>query len=320
MSARASVAVVGGGPWGRALALASARAGAPVTLISRREPTQLDGVKHAYDLAVAAESRVLVLAVPSSTIREVLGELGPRLDGGHFVLHGVRGLVGGDLCTLSSLVRDLTPVRRIGALGGPVLVDELHAGKPSVMVVGSHFREVLTAARETFEHRALRLYMTRDLPGVEWASALTAVLAIALGFAIASGAGPGLIAAFTTRAVHEAARVAVAAGGEQSTLLGLAGLGDLLAAINQPGRPEVALGAALARGSSLAQARAEVGFHVEALELLPRLLPWIDRNKVRAPILAAIADAVLMGIPREEIILRLMTEPQSAADRDPRAL
>ena len=55
-------------------------------------------------------------------------------------------------------------------------------------------------------------------------------------------------------------------------------------------------------------------------ELLPRLLPWVERHKVRAPILSAIADAVLMGISREEIIHRLMTEPQSASDRDPRAL
>lgn len=322
MSERTSVAVVGGGPWGQALALAAARTGAPVTLVSRRAPDlgAGSGVRVITETAAAAEARLLVLAVPSSSLDGVLTELAPRLDGAHFMLHGVRGLVGERLSTVSSLVRERTPVRRLGALGGPVLVDELRASAPSVMVVGSHFREVLTIARECFEHTSLRLYMTRDLTGLEWASALTAVLAIATGFAVSSGLGPGLIGAFTTRAVHEASRIATAAGGDQATLLGLAGLGDLLAAINQPGRPEVALGAALARGATVDEARQQIGVHVEALDLLPRLLPWIEASRVRAPITTAIADAALRGVPRHELIHRLMTEPQASADRDPRAL
>lgn len=320
MSTRLTVAVVGGGPWGQALALSALRTGAEVTLVSRRDPPVAEGLSHRRELISAAQARVIVLAVPSASIPDVLRELGPHLDGGHFLLHGVRGLVGTELATISSLVRSSTPVRRVGALGGPVLVDELRAGTPSVMVVGSHFQEVLDGAREVFEHKALRLYMTRDITGLEWASALTALLSIAAGFALASKAGPGLIAAFTTRAVHEAARIATAAGGEQGTLLGLAGLGDLLAAVNQPGRPEVILGSALAAGASLQEAKAQVGMHVEALELLPRLLPWAEANKVRIPIVSAIGDAVLRGIPREALIHRLMTEPQAAADRAPKAI
>jgi glycerol-3-phosphate dehydrogenase (NAD(P)+) len=319
MSGRLTVAVVGGGPWGQALALAALRAGSSVTLVSRRDPPAAEGLQHERELVTAARSRMIVLAVPSASIPDVLGELGPRLDGGHFVLHGVRGLVGDELATISSLVRTRTPVRRVGALGGPVLVDELKAGTPSVMVVGSHFQEMLDASREAFDHDALRLYMTRDLTGLEWASALTGLLSIAEGFAVASKAGPGLIAAFTTRAVHEAARIAVAAGGEHSTLLGLAGLGDLLAAVNQPGRPEVILGGALAQGASLEEAVARAGLRVEALSLLPRLVPWAEAHQVRIPIVSAIADAVLRGIPREALIHRLMTEPQAATDRSPRA-
>lgn len=319
MSARLTVAVVGGGPWGQALALAALRAGSDVTLVSRRDPPATEGLQHRRELVTAAEARMIVLAVPSGSIPDLLGELGPRLGGGHFVLHGVRGLVGDELATISSLVRSTTPVRRVGALGGPVLVDELRAGAPSVMVVGSHFQEVLDGAHEAFDHDALRLYMTRDLTGLEWASALTGLLSIAAGFAVASKAGPGLVAAFTTRAVHEAARIAVAAGGEQGTLLGLAGLGDLLAAVNQPGRPEVALGAALAGGATLDEAVARVGMRVEAISLLPRLVPWAEAHKVRIPIVAAIADAVLRGTPREVLIHRLMTEPTASTDRAPRA-
>lgn len=314
-----SAAIIGGGPWGQALALSALRTGVEVMLVSRRDPPKVEGLSHYRELVSAATARILVLAVPSSSISSILQELGPHLDGSHFILHGVRGLVGEDLATISSLVRTLTPARRVGALGGPVLVDELRAGTPSVMVVGSHFQEVLDSAREVFEHESLRLYMTRDITGLEWASALTALLSIAAGFALASGARPGLIAAFTTRAVHEAARIATAAGGEQGTLLGLAGLGDLLAAVNQPGRPEVALGAALASGTTLDNAKSQIGMRIEALELLPRLLPWAEKHRVRIPIITAIADAILRGTPRDILIHRLMTEPQSQSDHSPKA-
>lgn len=319
MSNHPKVAVIGGGAWGRALARAAARAGSEVSLVSRRADEPPEGVRRARGVVEAAEARLVVLAVPSATIGDVLDHLGPYLDGGHFVLHGVRGLAGAELSTLSSQIREQTAARRVGALGGPVLVDELLAGSPSVMVVGSHFREVLDLSRAAFEHDALRLYMTRDLAGLEWASALTGGLAIAIGYAVASGLGPGLVAAFTTRAVHEASRIAVAAGGEPATLLGLAGLGDLLAAINQQGRPEVALGAALARGASLDEVQARAGSRIEALDLLPRLARWVEVHKVRAPITLAIVDALTRQCPRDEIIRRLMSEPQAPGDRNPQA-
>jgi glycerol-3-phosphate dehydrogenase (NAD(P)+) len=309
MSEHTTVSVIGGGLWGRALAAAAARAGNEVRLISRREGEPIAGVTAETDLKKAAESRLLVLAVPSAHVQEITRQLGAHLDGGHFLLHGVRGLVGPQLQTLAEVVQSRTAVRRIGALGGPVLVDELLRGDPSVMVVGSHFGEVLDLSRIAFEHPTLRLYTTRDRVGLEWASALTGVLAIAVGFASSTGLGPGVVAAFTTRAVHEASRIAVAAGGENSTLIGLAGLGDLLAAVAQEGRPEVMLGRSFARGESLDVIRARAGQHIEALDLLPPLAAWVTRHKVRAPIILAIVDALFHQHPRDELVHRLMTTP-----------
>src|SRR5262249_28630385 len=154
---------------------------------------------------------------------------------------------------------DETPARRIGALGGPALVDDLLAGRPSVLVCGSQFPEVLEAASDAFTHETLRLYTTEDRRGLEWASALVGCLAIGMGYAPGVGAGPGLVAALLSRAVHEAARLAAAAGGEERTLLGLAGYGDLLASIGQERRPEVVLGRALAKGTPVASALAQAG-------------------------------------------------------------
>jgi glycerol-3-phosphate dehydrogenase (NAD(P)+) len=272
------------------------------------------GVELARDHAeVARRARLVVLAVPSAVARDVARSLGEYVDGRHLVVHGVRGLVyagqGPDapLETLSEVVRDETPVRRIGALGGPALASDLLAGRPTVMVCGSRYPEVARALSRAFASPTLRLYATDDLHGLEWASALVGCLAIAVGFARGVGLGPGMTAAFITQAVEEAARLAAAAGGNERTLLGLAGYGDLLASIEQTERPEVLVGAALARGRTLEKALAEAGQRVEAVDFAARVVAWSGGLGVHAPIFGALAHGILAGQGSRELVEDLMT-------------
>lgn len=304
------VSVIGGGPWGSALARAAARTGKRVLLLSRREQPAVERVDQApMQLGEAARAPLIVLAVPSARVESVASELEAHVDGSHLLVHGIRGLVGAELRTVSEVLREVTPVRRLGSIGGPVLVEELARGAPSVLVVGSRFPEVSAAFREAFAGPGLRVYTTGDLVGLEWASALTGCVAVAIGCAVGAGMGPGLVAAFTTRAVHEIARLAVEAGGERSTLLDLAGLGDLLAALNQPGRPEVAFGRLLTEGVPIDEARRRVPERIEALELVPRLHAWAEARKVRTPILRALHDVVFAGRGRDEVLAALMQGP-----------
>lgn len=304
------VAVVGGGLWGLGLAAAALRSGAPTTLVSRRTQGDLPaGLASASDLAAVRDARFVVLAVPSGVAGAVLDDLGPHLDGTHYVLHGIRGLVGEELATVSDLVRSHTAARRVGALGGPALADDLVAGRPSVLVAASRYPELTELASELLGSSAVRVYPTRDLVGLEWASALVGCLSIALGYARGLGTSPGLVAALTTRAVGEAARLVAAAGGDERTMLGLAGFGDLLAAIEQNDRPEVRLGRALAKGLSLDAAVAEARLRVEAIELVPRVVAWAEGRGVRAPIFRALAKGVVEGRKADALLSELMTLP-----------
>jgi glycerol-3-phosphate dehydrogenase (NAD(P)+) len=312
--ARPSVAVVGGGAWGVALAAAAARTGGTTLLLSRRaqEGALPAGVTLVRSEAeVGARARLVILAVPSGVAREVARSLGDHLDGGHFVVHGVRGLVGDAMETIADVVRDETPVRRLGALGGPALASELAAGLPGVMVCGSRYPEVNRAVREVFSSPTLRLSTTSDLLGLEWASALVGCLAIAVGYARGARLGPGLLAAVITRAVEEAASIAAAAGGEERTLLGLAGYGDLLASIAQTERPEVLLGEALAAGKTLEQALAGAGQRVEAVDLVARVVAWAARSGVEAPVFAVLSHGILAGGSRDALIAEFMAGPLS---------
>jgi glycerol-3-phosphate dehydrogenase (NAD(P)+) len=317
--ARPVVGVIGGGTWGVALAAAASRTKGPTLLLSRRihNGEVPPGVELARDVEELADrARLIVLAVPSGVARDVARSLGPHLDGGHFVVHGVRGLVrrpddgtgrDEDLETISDIVREETPARRIGALGGPALASDLLAARPTMMVCGSRYREVIVATRAAFSGPMLRLASTEDLLGLEWASALVGCLAIGVGYARGVGLGPGLVAAVITRAVEEAARLAAAAGGDDRTLLGLAGYGDLLASIAQTERPEVLVGEALAKGKPLEQALSDAKQRVEAVELSARLVAWAEARGVRAPLFGTLARSVLSGRPADALVRELMS-------------
>jgi glycerol-3-phosphate dehydrogenase (NAD(P)+) len=306
------VAVVGGGPWGVALAAAAARAGSEVWLHSRREKKlELpEGVRRisGFD-EIGHRARLIVLAVPSERATEVARELGDHIDGRHLLVHGIRGLSGEGLTPVSDVLRKESPARRIGALGGPALAGDLLEGRPSVMVGGSSYPEVCEALTLAFVSPTLRLYTTPDLRGLEWASALVGGLAIGVGYAEGVGIGAGLLAAFISRGVQEAARIAASAGGNERTLFGLAGYGDLLASVEQKDRPEIRVGAALAQGKTLSQAVSAAKLRVEAVELIPRVVRFAESHGVRAPIFRALANDVLAGRPKEDIVRDLMTGP-----------
>lgn len=317
------LSVIGGGAWGVALAIAATSAGSEVLVYSRRAHDDLPKeATRTEDLgALARHARTILLAVPSKHVRELARELGDHLDGHHVLVHGIRGLVprpssdpaweGDELATISAILREETPARRFGALGGPVLTDELAKGSPSVMVAASHYPEVLEEVRNNLGGANVRVYTTDDLIGLEWASALMSILAIAIGFARGAGVGAGLASAFAIRGVHESARVAVAAGAQERTFLGLGGFGDLLAAMSQNARPEVRLGQALAKGISIEDAVKELGQRIEAIELAPRVAEFADRHKVAAPILTTIADGILARKPVTDLVQRLMIAPIS---------
>jgi glycerol-3-phosphate dehydrogenase (NAD(P)+) len=300
-----AVGVVGGGAWGLALARAASRTGADVTLYTRREQPE-EGLRITGDYAHVACSRLVIIAVPSTVVRTVLRALGDHLDGAHLVVHGIRGLGTEHLETVSDVVREETAARRIGALGGPVQAEELALGRPSAMVCGSRYPEVIAAVTAAFQSPSLRVYGTPDLHGLEWASALVGCLSIGVGFAEQSGAGPGLLAALISRCVDEAARIAAAAGAEERTMLGLGGYGDLLASIALDDRPEVVIGRALARGRALDEAVAEARLRVEAIGLIPRVAAFARERGIQAPAFGALVD-ILGGSKLEAVLDRMFT-------------
>jgi glycerol-3-phosphate dehydrogenase (NAD(P)+) len=306
------VAIVGGGAWGLSLAAAAARKTEGVLLVSRRSvEVAMPGVEVVHDLGYAtARARTIVLAVPSKVALEFTQTvLKDAVTPEHIVLHSGRGLVGDELATMNEVIARETPARLLGVVGGPVLPGDLLAGEPSVAVCGASDDIVGRSFIDAFMTPELRVYTTSDLKGVEWAAALVGCIAIVVGYGQQIGLGPGALAAAMTRSMHEAALLTEAAGGTQRTLFGLAGYGDLLAALSQRTRAEVLLGVSLARGRNIEEAVREVRARVEGADLFPRLSAWAKERKIRVPIFDAMAHSVFFARSPDELIHELMTMP-----------
>lgn len=302
------VGIVGGGNFGWGLAHAVERAGRQALLWSRRP--QRDGTAH-IDLVsgpgALAEAELIFFAVPSPFVASIARELGEHLDGGHFLVHISRGVVSDDLHGLTQVLRSETPCRRVGALAGPIVAEALVSGAPSGGIVASRFPEVRAAVREAIGGPRVRIYSTDDVTGTEFASTAVGLFATAIGFAQGHGLGPAAQAMLATRAMAEAARLGVALGGKHETFMGLAGYGDLLAAVAGDGRPELAIGRAIAEGQALEQIGASGGAYFEGLESAGRIAAYARRTKQYAPVISVCAQAFAREIPASEAVAALMS-------------
>ncbi len=314
MSGRAdTVGIIGAGTFGTALASVLVRAGRRVILWSRDHavvdaitrdrrcprlpdaplPEPLEAT--ADPRRVAGEARFLVLAVSSADVRDRSRELGGFLDGSHIVVHAIGALAAHGNERVSEVVAQGLPTLKIGVLAGPALPAYLVEGQYSSMVAASVFDEVVTEARRLLNAPpTLRVYGSKDLIGVELASALSGAYTVALGLSDGLEMGAGPRAVLLTRALAEASRLGVAAGAEARTFTGLSGLGNLLVRANERSADYV-LGRRLADGVITADSGRTEGARaaLAGVELAGRL-------RVRMPVLTGLA-AVLVGKaePRE---------------------
>lgn len=304
-----TVGILGGGRWGFALAHAAQVAGNHAIVCTRRDTRDRpEGVEVTSEVNVlGARATLIILAVPSAVARPVATTLGDYTTGAHYVVHAVRGLSSEGLLPISTVVRQETPVKRVGALAGPVLAQDLLNSHPSVIAVASHYPEVIDAVHRAIASPTLRVSSSDDLIGTEWASALVGALLVGVGFARELGMSEPLIASLIVRALRESAAMGVAAGGLEKTFYGLAGIGDLMAAMaQQDARPEVAFGRKLAKGAHASQLAAESGVRIESVELVPRVLAFARNRGIHAPVFETLATILDGKASLSEITAALM--------------
>ena len=311
-SGRAKVGVVGGGAFGWGLAHAARRTGREVLLWSRRPQRETLAGVSLVPLPELAAADLIFFAVPSPVLPELARELGAHLDGAHYLVHVSRGIVGDELMTLSQVLRSVTPCRRVGALAGPLVAGALESGAPGGGVVASRFPEVHAAVREAIGGKQLRMYSSDDVIGAEFASTAVGLLAMAVAYVQGIGLGPATLAMVAARGMAECTRIGVQLGGRAETFAGLAGYGDLVAAVAGDGRPELVVGRELAAGTLLADIRQQGGAHVEGIASARRIAAYARRTGTRAPLVSLCADLFERRIGPAEMVEALMSREVGA--------
>lgn len=302
--ADAPLGVLGGGAFGMALVKAARRAGREVRLYTRRpKGVELEGVHASADAADMSACELFLLAVPAKHAADMLEHLAPHLDGSHLMVHVSRGLVDERLRPMSHLIRTNTPIRRMGAMAGPITADGLWRGEPLAAIVGSDFPEVAETVRACLGSPRLRIYGTGDMLGVELASSLTGMLLFALGLARGLDLSPATQGVLAARGLAEVTRVGRALGAKPETFTGLACVGDLMAALAGEPRPEMAAGLAVAAGVSPGEALASAAVNVESDVVALRVARLADSLRVSTPIASTVAE-----------LLGGQTDPQSAIE------
>ena len=300
------VGVLGGGSFGRAIAKTSARIGRHVVLWSRSRTVDDPNVTMASAMKELAACEPIFIAVPSGHVASAARLIGAEIDGRHLLVHVSRGLYGDELEPITHILRRETPARRVGALAGPLVADALAEGRPAGGIVGTRFGEVAQAVRDAIAGPTLRVYETTDVIGVELASAMVGVLSLAGGFVQGLGMGPSALSVMVARGLSEWTRLGKTMGADERTFSGLAGIGDLVAAVAGDDRPEIRLGRALARGASLLQAGREAGAHIEAITVARSVRAHGLRAGIATPVSAAIADVIDGKATPDEAVRTLM--------------
>jgi len=313
MAERSTLAVLGAGSWGTALAALTARNGVPTTLWGR-DPQALAAIAenrcnqrylpdielpeqlhYESDLAAAVRGASIVLiVVPSHAFASMLVELAPLLDANTAIAWATKGFEPGTGRFLHELVTEQLPGRPAAVITGPSFAREVAVGLPSAVTVHSENAAFAKQLASLLHAPNLRAYSGGDLLGAELGGAMKNVLAVATGIADGMELGLNARAGLITRGMNEMLRLGVALGARPETLIGLSGLGDLVLTCTGDLSRNRRLGLALGRGIAIDEAVRQIGQVVESVLTADEVARLADKHGLDLPISAGVR-AVLHG-------------------------
>jgi len=319
-----SIAVIGAGAWGTALAGVAARAGRNVilctrsaeaarTIASARKNPKLPGVTlHANieatcDVARAAAADAILITTPAQSLRDAAAALAPHLADGTPLVACAKGIERGTHKFMTEVIAEAAPQARPAILSGPGFAGDVARGLPTAVTLAAHDETLASDLVQALGSATFRPYHTTDVRGVEIGGAAKNVLAIAAGIAVGKQLGASAQAALTTRGFSELARFGRALGARSETLVGLSGLGDLILTCSTPQSRNFALGQALGRGQA-----APSGKLAEGAFTAPVLVELAIAEGVDMPVSNAVADILRGAVTIDDAVQGLLTRPFKA--------
>jgi glycerol-3-phosphate dehydrogenase (NAD(P)+) len=323
------IAVMGAGSWGTALAVHLAQKGIKVDLWvyeedvaaqiqdQRENQTYLPGVNipdqiTAYnDMAkVVKDQSVILMVVPSHTMRQVLTGMVPHLTPGVVLASAAKGIENESLLTMCQVFDDVLPKQlayRRACLSGPSFARDVGRGLPTAITAASPDRRSARLLQTIFASPYMRVYTSNDLIGVELGGALKNIFAIAAGISDGLGAGDSARAAVITRGLAEMSRLGVKLGANPLTFMGLAGVGDLVLTCTGDLSRNRTVGLKLGRGQKLADILAEMKMVAEGVKTTRSVYDLARREEVDMPVTEQVFEVLYNDKDAQKGLMDLMT-------------
>ncbi|HEY0431442.1 MAG TPA: NAD(P)H-dependent glycerol-3-phosphate dehydrogenase [Pyrinomonadaceae bacterium] len=325
------LAVIGAGSWGTALAIVAARAAHEVVIWSRNdavvESINRDHVNSTYltdasiphdveatkDIIKATAGReLIVLAAPSHATRELLTSMVATLRSEMIIVSATKGIEIDTGKRISQVVADVVPEEtrpRFVCLSGPSFAKEVVAYHPTAVVAAGVDPEASRVVQQALSFDNLRLYTNDDIVGTELGGSVKNVIAIAAGMVDGLGFGSNSIAALITRGLAEMTRLAVSEGGRLETLMGLAGLGDLVLTCTGSLSRNRFVGQELGKGRDVNEIAAGMSEIAEGVKTTLAVKRLAERLGVDMPITNVVHGVLYERKLASDAVNELMTRP-----------
>ena len=319
------IAVLGAGSWGTALAVYLARQGQPVRLWGhnpehmamlarqRENARYLPGC--ALPAALSVHSRMqacvegcrdVLVVVPSHAFLSTLQQLKQCGDDWR-IAWGTKGLSPSSGEVLGQVVAQVFSAAMPAAvLSGPSFAAELVREVPTAVSIAGNDADFLTALKSRLHSDVLRVYQNDDWLGVQLCGVLKNVLAIAVGVADGLRLGANSRAALITRGLAEMSRLCVALGGDEKTVMSLAGVGDVMLTCTDDQSRNRRFGLALGRGLDTKAAFAEIGQEVEGAHNVRQVHLLAQKFSLDMPITAAVYALLQGAVTPQQMVQQLM--------------
>jgi glycerol-3-phosphate dehydrogenase (NAD(P)+) len=323
------IAVIGAGSWGTALAVIAARAGHSVRLWSRNDAVvssinqqhvnsrylssaSIPGsVTASGDIAVAVQdASLVVLAVPSHAARETLTAIQSHLHEAAIIVSVAKGIEIESGKRISEITKEvIASSHPFVALSGPSFAREVVDGHPTAIVAASKDSAAARVVQNDLSFENLRIYTNADVVGTEVGGSVKNVMAIAAGMTAGLGFGANSVAALITRGLAEITRLARREGAQMETLMGLAGLGDLVLTCTGCLSRNRFVGEELGKGKTLDEITAALSEVAEGINTARAVKKIADRAGLEMPITNEVNAVLYEDKPARDAVSELMSRP-----------
>ncbi|MDU5185181.1 NAD(P)H-dependent glycerol-3-phosphate dehydrogenase [Peptoniphilus genitalis] len=320
------ITLCGGGSWGTAIARLLSNKGHELNFYIRnkeviedirknKENTKyLPGAKFEKEInltnnldSVLEDIDVFIIAVPTSSIREVLTSIKDKISRDVIIVNLSKGIEVESLDRISEISSEILKDNPFVALSGPSHAEEVGKDIPTTLVASSENLKVAQTIQHDFSTPIFRIYTNPDLVGVEMGGALKNIIALAAGMNDGLVYGDNSKAALMTRGIYEMSKLGISLGANPHTFNGLSGIGDLIVTCTSMHSRNRRAGILIGEGKSMEEACNEVGQVVEGVKTVKSAYKLAKLKNIEMPITDALYKVLYEGYDPNKAVYELMT-------------